>query len=101
MGQSTRGIYEDSRWEQSIVQIQPGDFLILYTDGITDAVNVEYDNFGDLRLQSAVRAGLGQGPRQVQEGLIQAVAQFTGQVQQFDDMALVCVLREETPDELD
>ncbi len=50
------GILEDMTWEQRTVQLVPGDMLVLYTDGVTDAEDRKGTFFGPERLLEVVRA---------------------------------------------
>jgi len=87
------GIYEEQYWEQCETIIQPGDLLVLYTDGITDSVNAVDELFGDKRLLGVVNSSKTFHASQVQERIFSAVQNFAGQTQQFDDMALVVIKR--------
>jgi PAS domain S-box-containing protein len=49
------GAYADEQWEPFTVRIRPGDVLVLYSDGVLDAVGA-HDRFGPQRLQQALRA---------------------------------------------
>jgi serine phosphatase RsbU (regulator of sigma subunit) len=48
------GAWRDARWEPESLVLEPGDVLVLYTDGVTDAAG-EDGRFGDERLQAALR----------------------------------------------
>ena len=87
------GIYEEQYWEQCETIIQPGDLLVLYTDGITDSINAVDELFGDTRLLGVVNSSKTFHASQVQERIFSAVQNFAGQTQQFDDMALVVIKR--------
>jgi sigma-B regulation protein RsbU (phosphoserine phosphatase) len=98
------GIYEDETWGQKTVRLAPGDVLVLYTDGITEAPNEQAACFGEERLLEPVRAHLGspgsQGPlaRDIQDAIITAVHRFMGDAPQFDDIALAVIIRDSTAD---
>jgi serine phosphatase RsbU (regulator of sigma subunit) len=100
------GVLEDVVWERKTVQIAPGDVLVLYTDGVTDAQNAQQAFFGEERLLEVVRANVGalasknlstgQGPsaRDVKEALTTEIHRFVGDAPQFDDITLMIVVRE-------
>jgi sigma-B regulation protein RsbU (phosphoserine phosphatase) len=87
------GILEDAAWEQGTVQFAPGDALVLYTDGITDAEDGERAFFGQERLLEVAEANRGQSAQDVQAALLAEVHKFVGDVPQFDDIALMVVVR--------
>jgi sigma-B regulation protein RsbU (phosphoserine phosphatase) len=88
------GIFDDQEWEQAVVHIAPGDALVLYTDGVTDAENGQGIFFGEDRLLDSVRANIGGTADEVRNGIIADVHQFVGSAPQLDDIALVVVTRE-------
>ena len=88
------GIFEDETWEQGVVQIAPGDVLMLYTDGITDAQNAQEAFFGGDRLVASARANVGRSARDIQDAVITAVDEFVGDAPRFDDVALMVVVRD-------
>jgi sigma-B regulation protein RsbU (phosphoserine phosphatase) len=88
------GISTDAAWEPETVQLDPGDVLLLYTDGITDALDEQDEFFQSERLLEAVQANLGSSAQEIQEALLAEVHQFMGQGPQFDDITLLVVARE-------
>jgi serine phosphatase RsbU (regulator of sigma subunit) len=82
------GLFEDWRCEVAEVQFAPGDTLVLYTDGITEAANASDEEFGELRLREAVRGGLSLPVMQLQQRVLDAVLQFS-QGKQEDDITIV------------
>jgi serine phosphatase RsbU (regulator of sigma subunit) len=87
------GVVGDETWEHRTVQIAPRDMLVLYTDGITDAQNVEETFFDKERLLDVVQASRGRSAQDVQESLLAEVHKFVGDAPQFDDITLVVVAR--------
>lgn len=91
------GAFEDiTTWGQASVQLEPGDLLLLYTDGVTEAQNKRKEFFGEERMLAAVRAALGRPPSEAQEHLLALLAGFVGDVPQFDDITLVMLVRDST-----
>jgi sigma-B regulation protein RsbU (phosphoserine phosphatase) len=93
------GIFEDKTWEQETVQLDPGDVLILYTDGVTEAYVEPPSLFGEERLltsvQTTVRAAEPQQllPQEIQDGILADVSRFVGGAPQSDDIALAILVR--------
>jgi sigma-B regulation protein RsbU (phosphoserine phosphatase) len=100
------GVVEDVVWEQKSVQITPGDVLVLYTDGVTDAQNAQGVFFCEERLLEVVRAcvgtqanqnlsaGQGVSAQGVQEALTTEIHGFMSDAPQFDDITLMVLVRE-------
>ena len=88
------GVEKDVKWQQASAQLAPGDVLVLYTDGITDAEDERGAFFGQERLLETVQASLGSSAQDIQDSLLTAVHNFVGNSVQFDDMALMVVMRD-------
>jgi phosphoserine phosphatase RsbU/P len=71
----------------------PGDVLVLYTDGITEAANDEDKEFSGSRLADAVRTLRSRGVAEINEGILDHVRRFTGRDHHRDDLTLVTVKR--------
>ncbi len=88
------GVMEDSVWNQKMARFSPGDVLLLYTDGITEAQNLSGQFYGEHRLQGVLRS-LGSRPaEEILEMLLEDLRQFTGGVPQQDDVTLIVVRRQ-------
>jgi sigma-B regulation protein RsbU (phosphoserine phosphatase) len=84
------GIFPEASYGVEQTQLDPGDCLIAYTDGVTEAVNGNADQFSEDRLLSL----LGRGERSAQELLVEVISQlhdFTDGAAQFDDITLLSV----------
>jgi len=69
----------------------PGDTLVLFSDGITDAQNAASEEFGDVRLGQVLTACAGNTPDAIIDRVFEAIDGFVGGAPQFDDMTiLVC-----------
>jgi len=82
------GLFEDWRAEIAEVKLAPGDTLVLYTDGITEALNAAGEEFGARRLLDALTGHSHLPVPQLLEGVVSVVRQFVGGEQQ-DDVTLV------------
>jgi len=76
--------------EQSLA-IEPGDVLLLYTDGATDLTNAQGEHLGRERLQELVQANCGASAQAICDSLWTAMADYKGATPQFDDVALVAI----------
>lgn len=71
----------------------PGDVLVLYTDGLTEAPNETDKEFSGARLADVVRRLHGRTPREINDGIQEAVQRFAGETPQRDDFTLLTVAR--------
>ncbi len=92
------GIDEDSTWTQAEIYIQPGDLLVLYTDGIPDAQNAEGVFFKERRLIEILQKHQGAHAQEVQAAILEAVTQFSAGNAQFDDITLLVLKRDPAPE---
>ncbi len=89
------GISQDSTWQQKVIKFSPGDALVLYTDGITEARNQRGDYFGEQRLMNVLRASIGLPAQQIQQALLDEVMRFSAGAPRDDDIALIVLARRE------
>jgi sigma-B regulation protein RsbU (phosphoserine phosphatase) len=89
------GVIEGEEYTMHTVQLQAGDFLIAYTDGITDAINFDMDRFRRHRLEDSIRSFLEESSsasaNDVLERVFWSMRQFVGLQNQADDETLVVV----------
>ena len=88
------GIEEENTWLQATIHIDPGDVLLLYTDGIPDAQNNVGDFFDDEALIQAAQEHIGQPAHEIQAAILEAVQIFVGDAPQFDDITLMVLVRD-------
>jgi sigma-B regulation protein RsbU (phosphoserine phosphatase) len=88
------GIEEDTTWGNDTVLIEPGDALILYTDGIPEAENNNGEFFGEETLVQVAKANLGQSAGDLQANILDAVHHFVGDAPQHDDITLMVLVRD-------
>ncbi len=89
------GVFAEARYEESEVEFQAGDLLVLYSDGITEAVNASDEEFGTERLIALAEKNRDQPPGRLIELILEEVRRHMGGLPQSDDMSLVIVKRED------
>jgi sigma-B regulation protein RsbU (phosphoserine phosphatase) len=73
------------------VPLERDDCFVLYTDGVTETLNSDGDEFGVDRLMQSVRASASDGAQAIVKKIIEDVREFTGSVPQNDDMTLIAI----------
>ena len=86
------GIMDDMEYDEDSTVLAPGDTLVLYTDGITEAMNRAGDLFGKARLKAAIAAA-GNDARGIIEAIITAVKNYAAETPQADDLTIVAIRR--------
>ena len=89
-GGMVMGVFPDVPFKQAEVRLAPGDRLLFYTDGITEASNAAGDEFGEERLAEAARSALDQSADAVKDYVLAQLAAFTGGT--FGDDATLIVV---------
>lgn len=87
------GLLEDTHWQQKIVKLHPGDVLLLYTDGVTEAQNRHGVFFGEQRLLEVVRSKSSSSAYEIQQAVLNEVHNFSGDIPRQDDIAIVVICR--------
>ncbi|MEN6609567.1 MAG: SpoIIE family protein phosphatase [Methanoregulaceae archaeon] len=83
------GVQEDMNLEEQHVMLETGDIVVLYTDGVTEAMNENEDFFGDERLAAVVRDNATKSAQQILDAIRDAVLTFAGDRPQYDDITLM------------
>jgi serine phosphatase RsbU (regulator of sigma subunit) len=89
------GIEESSSWKRVTVKIEPGDVLVIYTDGIPDTLNENGESFREERLIKTIQGYLGLSAQDILASLIEEVQRFGGNTAQYDDITLIVISRNE------
>jgi serine phosphatase RsbU (regulator of sigma subunit) len=85
------GVFPEWDYVQGEVDFAPGDALLLYSDGVTEALDAFGTEFGEPRLEALWRARGAEPPERVVETLLRDVAEFRGPAEQSDDITLLVV----------
>ncbi len=88
------GVIPDPELEEAVVELAPGDALVLYTDGVTEAWNEREEEFGLERLQAVIQQSEELTPEALIASINEAVQQFVGSLPQADDYTLLVIQRE-------
>ncbi len=86
------GVLPDADYREETLALESRDLIILYTDGVTEAINPREEQFGERRLIDTVMNSRDLSPEEIVDRIRQAVADFSEDEPQFDDQTLM-VLR--------
>jgi len=89
------GILENSQYEEKKIEIEPGDALIIYSDGITDSINLEEEEFGENRLKELLTSAgsVLHQPMKLIDSVFKASIEHSGDQPRFDDMTALILSR--------
>ncbi len=86
------GIFDDAEFATGRFELAPGDALVLFTDGVSEAANLDDDLFTVARIETALStAEARKTARHLAEGLAEDVRVFVGEAPQSDDIAILVV----------
>jgi serine phosphatase RsbU (regulator of sigma subunit) len=88
-GGAPLGIFGGTPYGQATVRLTPGDLLVVFTDGITEAPNASEEEFGEARLERLLRDNANRPTADLCQRMLQAVDRFQAGEPQQDDMTIV------------
>ncbi len=85
------GLFSEAEFSSRSAKLEPGDALVMFTDGINEATDVHGEEFGMDRLTEVVRSNAGGSAETLQTSILDAVRGFSHGAEQADDMTLLVV----------
>ncbi len=85
------GMFPEAEYESAAVKLEKGDFLVIYTDGVSEAVNVKTEMFEEERLQDLLKNFKGQTVEELAEAIRESVRLFSEGAAQSDDITILVV----------
>jgi phosphoserine phosphatase RsbU/P len=85
------GLFEGVPFEEETVQLDAGDWVVVFSDGVSEALSKEGEEFGDPRLIETVSANIDVTPQAMLDAVLGAVRQFTAGAAQSDDVTALVV----------
>ena len=87
----TLGFAKDSIYKEETIELESGDLVLFYTDGIHEQVDEKDEPYGMTRLRKCISQNLDKTVRELVDGVMTDVDSFRGSAKQDDDMTLVGV----------
>jgi sigma-B regulation protein RsbU (phosphoserine phosphatase) len=88
------GILSEAKYESASVTLAPGDWLIIFTDGLVEAENARQDEYGETQLLSVINSAAASTPAEMLNRMMAAVDLFVGSTPQHDDVTCLLVKAE-------
>jgi phosphoserine phosphatase RsbU/P len=85
------GMLDASEYDQGEVLLQPGDAVLCFSDGISEATNAKNEMWSEFEVEGIVRTYRGLTAQRMIEVLVEATDRFTGEAEQADDMTVVAI----------
>src|SRR5262245_23363773 len=85
------GLFADSVYEETALQLQPGDVMVFYSDGVVEMRNDSGEEFGLKRLAEVVRRNHEKRPEEIVRSVSTALAEYIGRVRPHDDRTMIVV----------
>lgn len=82
------GLLRDAEYQQSWVELEPGDVLVIYSDGVIEATDGSGQEFGEVRLRQALLENAGRPCKEIRDEILERVAAFLGRREAQDDLTL-------------
>ena len=87
------GALDDFQFTEETLQLEHGDTLLLYTDGVTEAIDVNDEEYGEKRLEDTLKDVTQKSCQQIINTITDHVKTFTGEAEQSDDITLLAIKR--------
>jgi len=87
------GMLEDFPFEEETIALQPGDVLVICSDGIGEAMDIQHQQYGEERLEKIITANIHASATEIIEKIVGDVRSHVNTAPQMDDMTLVVVKR--------
>ncbi|MDD1689901.1 MAG: SpoIIE family protein phosphatase [Methanoregula sp.] len=85
------GVVDDVSIPLSSIPLEPGDLIVLYTDGVTEAFNAQNEYFGEERLVASLCRNTSRPVQEIMAALLEDIREFCGTAPQSDDITLILV----------
>ena len=88
-GGTVVGVFDDSRYDEGSIQVQPGSLLVVFSDGLVEPENVYGEEFGSRRLAEVALRNRQASTHDIVEALLSSAEEWAGTAEQADDMTVI------------
>jgi len=89
VGGPVLGALPDARYEQAKLQVSPGDLLVMYSDGLVEAINSRGEEYGEGRLRELLSTVIEKSADDIRRAILASLAAFSGTAELRDDLTIV------------
>ncbi|MBK9334631.1 MAG: PP2C family protein-serine/threonine phosphatase [Ignavibacteria bacterium] len=79
----------EMNYEIGKVHLEKDDLIVLYTDGVTEALNINNEEYGDRKLQNVINSEKTKNPKEIIDSIKDSLLEFSKDVPQYDDITLI------------
>jgi serine phosphatase RsbU (regulator of sigma subunit) len=90
-GGTVIGLFPETEFASAELDLRPGDLLVAFTDGVTEALNADGEEFGEDRLKDVLRAAAGAPAEAISKTLADTMREWIGTAEQHDDLTFIVV----------
>jgi len=87
------GMFDHAEYTSEIITLEPDDLLVLYSDGVTEAMDKKYEEYGEERFQKCIRSNFSRDVAALKTHVIEDIQSFVGVEPQSDDLTLMVARR--------
>jgi len=85
------GIQPEAKYDSASVALAPGDWLIIFTDGLVEAENARQEEYGETRLLNDIHNGCACSPKELLDRMLAQIDLFVGATPQYDDVTCLLI----------
>jgi sigma-B regulation protein RsbU (phosphoserine phosphatase) len=85
------GFEEEAGYQQQLINLAPGDFIVCFTDGVLDAINKDGEAYEMERLQKVINENLSASAEELKTAIETSVHQFIGDTLPYDDLTMLII----------
>jgi sigma-B regulation protein RsbU (phosphoserine phosphatase) len=83
------GMLPDAKYMKEEIQLKKGDVLVIYSDGVSEAMNIRSEEFGEERLKELIAPNLQKSATEIKDLILAGIEEFVAHAEQHDDLTLV------------
>ena len=88
-GYAQRHLLPDRTYQKLVLELQPGDAIVIASDGVEDALNVRDEEFGRQRVHGTLERLAAGSAHDIAHGLLEATRLFSGEAEPYDDRTIL------------
>ncbi len=87
------GMFDHAEYKSETIDVHPNDLLIFYSDGVTEAMDQKYQEYGENRFRECIVANVSRSIQDMKKSIVDDIQQFVGSEPQSDDLTLMLARR--------